>query len=221
VRASWGRGFYAPTPFVEETEAAGLSRLEPLAHVRAEPAQTASLDLGYASGPWETNLTLFASDIEDATRLMATAADRVRLINVDGTTRTLGVEALARWRQGPFVVTGSYLYADASEPETTGPHRRAVPLTPKHSAGLVAMWEDHDRGSLGFEAYYTGTQPLDDNPYRERGKAYWELGLLGKVVVGRYRLFLNLENLLDVRQGDTHPLVRPDRAPDGRWTTDA
>lgn len=221
VRASWGRGFYAPTPFVEEIEAAGLSRLEPLNDLKAETAQTASLDIGYASGPWETSLTLFGSDIADAARLQTVAADRVRLINVDGVTRTRGAEALARWRQGPFVVTGSYLYVDASEPETDRPGRRAVPLTPRHSAGVVAMWEDHDKGRIGFEAYYTGTQPLEDNPYRDRGKAYWELGLLGEVVLGRCRLFLNLENLLDVRQGDTHPLVRPDRSPDGRWTTDA
>ena len=221
VRASWGQGFYAPTPFVEETEAAGLSRLEPLDGLRAETAQTASLDLGYAAGPWETNLTLFGSDIADATRLLATAPDRVRLVNVAGVTRTRGLEALARWRRGPFVVTGSYLYVDATEPEVSDSGRLAVPLTPRHSAGMVAMWEDHDRGRIGFEAYYTGTQPLDDNPYRDRGKAYWELGLLGEVVVGRYRLFLNLENLLDVRQGDAHPLVRPNRAPDGRWTTDA
>lgn len=52
------------------------------------------------------------------------------------------------------------------------PPRRAVRLAPRHSAGLVAMWEDHDRGRIGFEAYHTGTQPLDDNPYRDRGKAY-------------------------------------------------
>ena len=221
VRASWGQGFYAPTPFVEETEAAGLSRLEPLTGLEAETAQTASLDLGYASGPWETNLTLFGSDIDDAVRVQAVAADRVRLINTAGVTRTRGIEALARWRKGPFVVTGSYLYVDATEPDNAGTGRRAVPLTPRHSAGFVAMWEDHDRGRIGFEAYYTGEQPLEGNPYRAEGSDYWELGLLGEIVMGRYRLFLNLENLLDVRQSDEHPLVRPARTPDGRWTTDA
>jgi outer membrane receptor for ferrienterochelin and colicins len=35
------------------------------------------------------------------------------------------------------------------------------------------------------------------------------------------RLFLNLENLTDVRQTRFDPLVLPVRAPDGRWTTDA
>lgn len=221
IRAAFGRGFYAPTPFVEEIEAAGLSRLEPLQGLEAETARTASLDFGYASGPWETHLTLFGSDIDDAVRLQEVAADRVRLVNVAGVTRTRGAEALARWRQGPFVLTGSYLYVDATEPELSGPGRRAIPLTPRHSAGLVAMWEEHDRGRIGFEAYYTGEQSLEDNPYRARGEPYWELGLLGEIVLGRYRLFLNLENLLDVRQTKEHPLVLPRRDPAGGWTTEA
>ena len=221
VRGSWGQGFYAPTPFVEETEAAGLSRLEPLADLRAETASTASLDLGYARGPWETNLTLFGSNIDDALQLVPVAADRVRLVNVEGATRTRGVEMLGRWRRAPFVVTASYMYLDADQPDPVGAGRRAAPLTPRHTAGLVAMWEDHDRGRLGFEAYYTGAQSLEDDPYRARGDAYWELGLLGEVVLGRYRIFLNLENLLDERQTRTDPLLRPSRTADGRWTTDA
>ncbi|HKK22294.1 MAG TPA: TonB-dependent receptor [Pseudohaliea sp.] len=221
IRASWGRGFYAPTPFVEETEAAGLSRLEPLSGLGAETAHTASLDFGYAAGGWETGLTLFGSEIDDAVRLETVAPDRVRLINVEGVTRTRGLEGLLRWRRGPYVLTASYLYVDAREPADSGAGRRAVPLTPRHSAGLVAMWEEHDRGRIGLEVYYTGTQPLEDNAYRTEGKPYFELGLLGEIVLGRYRLFLNLENLLDVRQTREDPLLRPARAPDGRWTVDA
>ncbi len=220
VRGSWGRGFYAPTPFVEETEAAGLSRLAPLPDLAAETAQTASVDFAYSSGPWEANLTLFGSDIEDAVGLTTLSPTLVRLDNIVGITRTRGVEALTRWRNGSFVVTGSYLYVDAAEPDGAG--RRAVPLTPRHSAGLVAMWEEHDRGRIGFEAYYTGPQPLEDDPYRTEGEPYWELGLLGEIVVAEhYRVFLNLENLLDVRQTRESPLIRPTRAPDGRWTVDA
>ncbi len=122
MRASWGRGFYAPTPFVEETEAAGLSRLEPLSGLRAETAQTASLDIGYASGALETGLTLFGSDIDDAARIQAVASDRVRMINVDGVTRTRGVEALVRWRKAPYTVTASYL--SLPRRQRTGRERR-------------------------------------------------------------------------------------------------
>lgn len=220
IRASWGRGFYSPTPFVEETEAAGLSRLEPLADLRAETAQTASLDIGYTFEALEAGLTFFASEIDHAVRLQTVAPDRVQLINLDGVSRTRGVEALTRLRQGNYSITASYLYAYATEPgETSG--RREVPLTPRHSAGLVTMWEEHDRGRVGLEVYYTGTQPLDDNPYRTESESYFEIGLLGEIALGRCRLFLNLENLLDVRQTREDSLVRPNRAPDGSWTVDA
>lgn len=221
MRASWGQGFYAPTPFVEETEAAGLSRLEPLSGLRAETAQTASLDLGYAVGTIEAGLTFFGSEIDHAVRLETVAPDAVRMINVAGSSRTRGAEALLRWRRPPYTVTASYLYVDADEPDVAGSESREVPLTPRHSAGLVAMWEEHHRGRLGLEIYYHGTQPLEDNPYRTHGDPHFEIGLLGEIVLGRYRLFLNLENLLDVRQTREDPLVRPTRAPDGRWTVDA
>ena len=83
------------------------------------------------------------------------------------------------------------------------------------------MWEQHGRGRLGIEAYYTGPQSLEGNPYRDTGRSYVELGVLGEINLGKARLFLNLENILDVRLTRHHPLTLPQRAPDGRWTVDA
>lgn len=225
-RTSVGRGFHAPTPFVEEIEAAGLSRLEPLAGLKPEVATTGSLDVGYARGPLETSLNLFASHIRDAVRLAdappaADGSGRVRLVNVDGATRTRGAELLMRYRRNAFVVTGSYVFTDATEPSRESAARRPVPLTPRHTGGLVAMWEQHGRGRLGIEAYTTGTQALEDNPYRRTGRPYVELGVLGELTIGRASVFLNLENILDIRQTDYHPLTRRQRAADGRWTVDA
>jgi iron complex outermembrane receptor protein len=131
-----------------------------------------------------------------------------------------GTELLLRYRVRPFVVTGSYVYVDSSEPEPDGTARRTLPLTPRHTAGVVAMWEDHDKGRLGIEAYYTGRQTLDDNPYRSASRPYVELGMLGEIVLGRFRLFVNAENILNVRQTKYDPLVRRRRAADGRWTVD-
>lgn len=221
VRGSLGRGLHAPTPFVEEIEAAGLSRLAPLGDLEAETATTASLDVGRVFGGFESSLTLFASRIRDAVQLQPLDDDAgVRLVNAEGATRTAGAEALLRYRWDDVSVTGSYVYVDASETTADG-GRRATPLTPRHTAGLVAMWEQHGRGRVGVEAYYTGSQPLDGDPYLARGKPYLLLGVLGEVTVGRASWFLNLENLLDVRQTREAPLVLPQRAADGRWTVDA
>jgi iron complex outermembrane receptor protein len=220
VRASFGRGFYAPTPFVEEIEDAGLSRLEPLEGLQAETAQSGSLDIGYARGPIETSLTLFSSTIERATRLVPVAPERVRLVNVAGDTRVRGSELLLRYRRAPFTVTGSYVYMDASEPDEVGSGRRRTALVPRHSAGLVAVWERHGRGRIGVESYYTGKQPLDDNPFRDESRPYLHVGILGEIALGRVRLFANAENILGVRQTRYDPLVRPQRAPSGQWTVD-
>ena len=221
IRASLGQGFYAPTPFIEEIEAAGLSRLDVPTGLEAETADTASFDLGYAAGGAELSATLFASNIDKAVQLQTVDADTVRLVNATSETRTRGAELLARYRWDSFVVTGSYVYVDATEPDPSGAGRRDVPVTPRHTAGFVAMWEEHDVGRLGFEAYYTGEQDLDDNPFRATGKPYVEMGILGEIVLGNARVFLNLENILDVRQTEHDPLVRPTRAPDGSWTVDA
>ena len=224
LRAAVGGGFYAPTPFVEQIEAAGLSRLDPLQGLEAETATTGSIDVGFARGPWETNLSLFASNIDDAVRLVdspTAAGDRVQLVNVQGVTRTRGSELLLRYRWRDTTVTGSYVYTDADEPGEGGSGRRPVSLTPRHTAGIVAMWEQHGRGRIGLEAYYTGTQSLDDNPWRRRSRPYVELGALGEIVLGKVSLFINLENILNVRQTGYDPMLRPQRASDGQWTVDA
>lgn len=220
IRVSGGRGFYAPSPFVDEIEAAGLSRLEPLDDLEEESATTASLDVGYARGPIEANVTIFGSSMTNTTRLEPVGPDRVRLVNVPGKTRIRGSELLLRYRWDKFVMTGSYVYIDATEPGSNGMGRRSVPLTPKHTAGLVAMWEDHDKGRVGLELYYTGKQRLEDNPYRSESRPYFELGVLAEIAVGPARLFVNAENILNVRQTKYDPLLRQSRAPDGRWTVD-
>lgn len=221
IRGSLGGGFFTPTPFVDEIEAAGLSRLEPLGQLEAETARTGSLDIGYARGPLEASVTLFGANIENATQIEEIAPDRVRLVNINGTTRVRGSELLLRYRRAPFTVTGSYVYVDASEPGRSGSGRRDVPLTPRHTAGLVAMWEEHGKGRVGIEAYYTGEQALEDNPYRTRSRPYVHMGILGEIVLGRISLFANAENLLNVRQTRYDPLLLLQRAPSGRWTVDA
>ena len=53
-------------------------------------------------------------------------------------------------------------------------------------------------------------------------RPYVIFGVMGERKVGKhYRLFLNLENLTNVRQTRWDSLLRPNRGADGRWTVDA
>jgi outer membrane receptor for ferrienterochelin and colicins len=126
---------------------------------------------------------------------------------------------VATLRRNPFSLAGTYTYVWSRE--GVGLDRGDIPLTPRHSAGLIGMWERHDRGPIGLEASFTGRQRLEANPYRAESVPYVLFGGLVERRVGRVRLFLNVENLANVRQSDWDPMIRPSRAVDGRWTVDA
>ena len=76
-------------------------------------------------------------------------------------------------------------------------------------------------GRFGIECYYTGSQRLEQNPYRSESKPYVLFGFLAERKLGRFRLFINAENLTNVRQTRWNSLIRPTRGIDGRWTVDA
>ena len=225
-RGAFGQGYYAPTPFIEDIDEVGLSRLAPFDDLEEERASTASIDISYLWGSLESSVTFFASEIDNVTELVAIdgvldpADKQVEIVNADGETEILGTELLLRYRWQDIKFTGSYLYTDASKESSTGFGRAPLALTPEHSAGLVVMKEEHGSYLLGFEAYYTGTQHLENNPYRQKSQPYWHLGLLGQITIGKISYFVNAENLLNIRQTKEDPLVLPQQAASGRWTTD-
>ena len=133
-------------------------------------------------------------------------------------------------------ITGTYTYLRASECDPDAQPagssstslacgRREMPLTPRHAIGMVTTVEEEGVSRVGLELYYTGRQTLEDNPYRARSRPYLILGLMGErafqSVAGLARVFVNLENLTNVRQTRYDPMRLPARGPGGRWATDA
>jgi len=216
-RVSAGTGFFAPTPLTEETEAAGLTRLEVRRPLDAERSVNGSFDLSRTDGPLSYTATVFAARVAHPTHVARSPA--YVLSSLPEPTTTSGLELLATLRHAPFTVTATYTYVQARE--TVQGVEDDVPLTPRHSAGVVAMRELEGSSRIGVEWYYTGTQRLEENPYRDVSRPYMILGVLAEKRVGRFRLFVNGENLTGVRQTRWDPLLRPSRAADGRWTVDA
>ena len=216
-RVSVGTGFFGPSPLTEETEAAGLSRLSIPVSLRAEEGRSASIDVSHARGPLSYTVTLFTSRIEHP--LGVERIGNLALTNLPEPTTNAGVELLGTLRRAPYALTATYTYVSARDPD--GGVRGDTPLTPRHSAGVVGMWEREDVGRLGVELYYTGVQQLEASPYRQESRPYAVFGVLAERQLGRVRVFVNGENLTGVRQTRWDPLLRPERAPDGRWTVDA
>jgi iron complex outermembrane receptor protein len=216
-RASIRTGFFASTPLTEETEAAGLTRLQVPGPLEAERGLSASFDLTRTDGPFSYTATVFGSRISDPIHVDRSTSYLLRNL-VDPTTN-VGVELLGTFRREPFALTATYTYVHARE--TVDGVDEDVPQTPRHSAGIVGMWEKEDVGRVGVELYYTGRQALEENPYRDISAPYVIVGLLAERQFGPFRLFVNGENLSGVRQTTWNPLLRPTRAVDGRWTVDA
>lgn len=222
MRVSTGRGYFAPTPFTEETEATGLTPVAPLGGLETERAENVSVDATWARAPLDVTATVFYSRIHDALAVHETGlADfPVAIVNLPGLTVTRGTELIGHLRRPGLDVIVTHMFLWSTEPAPSGAGRREVPLNPRHSATFDVL-KEIGPARIGFEVFYAGRQALDENPFRRRGVPHVLYGGLIDWAVGASRVYVNVENLGDVRQTREHPLVKPVRGVDGRWTVDA
>ena len=229
ARLSGGTGFAAPTARLEETAVTGLTPVAALGDLVAERARSASFALTGRFGGFELDATLFGSEIDHALQmtdipLADPGAPMLRVVNAPTPTRTWGTELFARWTRDPFLLTATYAHTRATEadPDAASGLRRRVPLTPRHVVTFDGIIEEEEVGQVALELSYVGRQELAEDPYRSVSRPFLIIGFLAMKRVGsRATVFLNAENLLDVRLSDYQQLIRPEPGPGGRWTVDA
>ena len=219
IRVSGGRGYFAPTPFTEETEATGLTPVAPLGSLEAERADSFSADVTWARAPFEVTATVFDSRIDDALAVRETG--RAGLSRSRSSTSPARRRPRAPSSSRDFIakaldVIATHMYLWSTEPSPTG--RPARGAAQPASRGSFDVLQQIGPARIGFEVFYTGRQALEDNPFRTRGSPHVLFGGLVDWRVKRSRVFVNVENLGDVRQTREDPLVRPVRGVDGRWT---
>ena len=221
ARVSAGRGHFPPLPFTDETDATGLAPVAPLGPLESEVATSVSTDVTWTRNPLEITATVFASRVEHALRFVGSDGPfAAHIVNADQPVRTRGTELIARYHADDLDVILTHMYLWSREGDLDGTGTREVPLNPRHSASFDVLWE-FGGSQLGFEAFYTGRQALDDNPFRTSGAPYVMYGILFTQRVGPALLYVNTENLGDVRQTATERLLYDRRQRDGRWTMDA
>lgn len=217
------QGYYTPRPLTDETEAAGITPLTISPSLEKETARHVSGDVTYKTGGAGVTFTLFRSTIEDPAQVdRATYTLRTEEESIEST----GFEILGTVRKSAVSVIATYMLAETHEhfdrslidPEFGG--KPQLPLTPRHSASVLAALEGR-RGRVGVEVLFTGSQRLENNPYRSTSEAYTTANLLGEYRFGTWGVFVNADNLTDVRQTHWDPIQRPSRDVDGRWTVDA
>lgn len=232
-RISAGLGAYAPTPFIDETQSIGFSRLRPFTGPLApalsyERARNLAVDLGYHVGGLDVNATGYASHITRPVILheLTTGPHAGELVNAPGPSRTHGVDIFAVYTGDPVSVTAFYSILHAGEtvlPEgsTDGPFQREIPYNPSRRAGLDVAIDAEETGSrFAVEAYYTGRQHTDNDPYRTTTPGFTTIELLLTQKVARQQLFFSVDNLTNVRQTNYGPVLLPAPSRLGHFTTD-
>ena len=222
VRASVGTGFAPPTATTEETEAIGLRNVRPGARLEHESSLGSMIDVNGKLANVELLVTAYASRIDDAIQL-ADANDGTGdgiLRNASGSTRIGGIESAAIWRFEGGKLLATYGFTRGTRPDALSGVREPIPMLPRHRAGADLMFEKEGSYRGGIEAIYYGVQHLHENPYRTDSKPYVYTMAIAMKQFGNLEVVANFENLLDVRQTDTDPLVRPSPTTGGRWTTD-
>ncbi|MEO6878680.1 MAG: TonB-dependent receptor, partial [Gemmatimonadaceae bacterium] len=224
ARLSAGSGWFSPTPLTDETETFALSLVRIPQPLEAERGRTASFDLTATHGPLQLNGTLFANQVTNAVGPRGVVGDTlgvVDLINASGPLTTHGGEVFAVFNQEPVIATAYYALTRSRETSTETARLRELPLTPREAAGIDFALDDDESGAYGaIELYYTGRQALEDNQYASISTPYTTIGIL---LSDRWRaatVFLNGENLTNVRQTNYQPLVRTHAGEGGRWTVD-
>ncbi|MER3430275.1 MAG: hypothetical protein C4324_04400 [Blastocatellia bacterium] len=89
------------------------------------------------------------------------------------------------------------------------PGSRILPLTPKSKINSSLIVEEHDRFKVGIEAHYTGRQTLAD---RLSARSYVVVGAFSEKTFKNFSLFINAENITDVRQSRDGQVVFPHSA---------
>lgn len=211
LRIGGGTGYKAPTIFVEEAEEVGFRNVRPLTNALPEKAKSASMDLNWrgilGSFTVECNSALFMTYLDDEMRADEDSlqADVVYFRNSAGTTKSIGGEYSLRLTYAEFKLSigYTYLYATEETPAITS----EIALNPRHSLGIVAMFENHEEQlKMGLENYWTGSQHVERNPFRTLTPPYWITGFIAEKGFGNVRLFVNLENIFDTRQTKYEPL---------------
>ena len=154
VRASVGTGYFAPSPFTEETEEVGLRRLLPFSDLDAERVVSAMLDVGREVGAWELNGTLFGSRVRDPLVVTADGGGDLTMANGDepvpracpgatrrGSCRSRRGTRSARWAPGRRRDAGASA-SSCTTPADSGSKTIRTGRRPGPTGSWASWWSD-------------------------------------------------------------------------------
>jgi outer membrane receptor for ferrienterochelin and colicins len=200
ARLGGGLGYKTPTVFNEEAEKTQFQNILPINQQVAENEKSSgtNLDFNYRTNinrvAFAINQLFFYTRINSPLVLSSTGSN-YEFVNANGYIDTKGMETNLRFSYSDFKLFIGYTYADVNTQINNT--KSWFPLTARHRLNNVLMYEQEGKMKIGLEAYYFSKQKLNDGTI---GKSYWLCGLMGEKSWTHFSIFVNFENITDVRQ---------------------
>ena len=205
LRLSIGRGESAPSYDLDELADLGLGALRASRADRAERASGASVDLDWKDEDLELVAAVFHSKVDHWLDLRRASDGRYDIVNTAYPLRVSGVEGVARYVDGPWHVMASWtrLWTQFGGAGAS----RELPLTPRYTGELAALYEVARAWRLGLEFAFTGRQQRDEVGAPSTPSTC-EISVLAARHFGNVTVFVNAMNLNDVRQTKHESFLR-------------
>jgi len=209
-RVGGGLGYKIPDIFTEEAQFINFKNILPIDdnQLVAERSYGGNFDLNFKTSLFSNvglsiNQLFYVTAIDKGLLLGPTGLGTFQFENAEGAILSKGAETNVKFSYNDFRWFLNYAYNDTQLTYLPGSPQK--PLTAKHNAGSVIMYES-DTWRIGYETYYTGTQLLSDNT---KTTDFVTMGLLLMRSFEWGSTFINFENFTDRRQSRFSPLVLP------------
>ena len=209
-RIGGGLGYKIPDIFTEEAEYINFENVLAIdkSTVDAERSYGVNFDLNYQTRlsdeiGFSINQLFYVTAINDGLLLNSIDNGLFQFENAPDEIFSKGAETNIKFTYKDFRWFLNYALIDTKLNYLPGNPQK--PLTAKHNAGSVLMYES-DKWRIGYETFYTGKQFLSN------GTETTDFVTMGLLVMRNFKLgsvFVNFENFTDRRQSRFSPLVLP------------
>ena len=209
-RIGGGLGYKIPDIFTEEAEYINFENVLAIdkSTVDAERSYGVNFDVNYQTRlsdeiGFSINQLFYVTAINDGLLLNSTDNGFFQFENAPDEIFSKGAETNIKFTYKDFRWFLNYALIDTKLNYLPGNPQK--PLTAKHNAGSVIMYESK-KWRIGYETYYTGKQFLSN------GTETTDFVTMGLLVMRNFKLgsvFVNFENFTDRRQSRFSPLVLP------------
>ena len=209
-RIGGGLGYKIPDISTEEAEYINFENVLAIdkSTVDAERSYGVNFDLNYQTRlsdeiGFSINQLFYVTAINDGLLLNSTDNGLFQFENATDEIFSKGAETNIKFTYKDFRWFLNYALIDTKLNYLPGNPQK--PLTAKHNAGSVLMYES-EKWRIGYETFYTGKQFLSN------GTETTDFVTMGLLVMRNFKLgsvFVNFENFTDRRQSRFSPLVLP------------